>query len=122
MCERKKSFISDRFRAKLVLKTKWYKNRYLCKHRVLNLIIYFFTHFSSADAAIPKLENPAEENTRIRRQLALAYRLIDRLQLNEGACNHLTAMAPAKDGKGQIMLVVPGKAFIINLKYILLSS
>ena len=52
----------------------------------------------------------------------MAYRLIDRLQLNEGACNHLTAMAPAKDGKGQIMLVVPGKAFIINLKYILLSS
>ena len=56
---------------------------------------------------ISQLENPVEENTRIRSQLALAYRLIDRLELNEGACNHLTAMAPAKNGKGQVMLVVP---------------
>ena len=65
-----------------------------------------------------------EENTRIRRQLALAYRLIDRLELNEGACNHLTAMAPAKSGDGEVMLVVPGehsihflKMNIIDLKY-----
>ena len=62
---------------------------------------------SAENAAIP-LQNPAEENTRIRRQLALAYRLIDRLELNEGACNHLTAIAPAKNGNGQVMLVVPG--------------
>ena len=76
-----------------------------------NLIIFSDTNCflsSAANAVIPQLENPVEENTRIRSQLALAYRLIDRLELNEGACNHLTAMAPAKNGKGQVMLVVPG--------------
>ena len=49
-----------------------------------------------------------EENWRLRRHLALAYRLLDRLELNEGACNHLTAIAPAQNGSGKVMLVVPG--------------
>ena len=57
------------------------------------------------------------ENLRIRRELALAYRLIDKLQLNEGACNHLTAMAPAQSGQGQVMLVVPGSFFKISIHY-----
>ena len=35
--------------------------------------------------------------------------------LNEGACNHLTAMAPAKNGLGEeVMLVIPGKGVSIN--------
>ena len=41
---------------------------------------------SVASAVTPKLDDPYEENKRIRRQLALAYRLLDHLQLNEG--NH----------------------------------
>ena len=49
-----------------------------------------------------------QENWRLRRHLALAYRLLDRLELNEGACNHLTVMAPAQNGSGEVMLVVPG--------------
>ena len=32
----------------------------------------------------------------------------------KGACNHLTAMAPAKDGNGEVMLVVPGNFFNTN--------
>ena len=48
------------------------------------------------------------ENWRLRRHLALAYRLLDRLHLNEGVCNHLTVMAPAQNGQGEVMLVVPG--------------
>ena len=54
------------------------------------------------------LKNSVAENMRVRRHLALAYRLIDRLNLNEGACNHLTAMAPSQNGGEEIMLVVPG--------------
>lgn len=61
------------------------------------------------EVALKPSKDPEVENVRIRRQLALSYRLLDRLQLNEGACNHLTAMAPARDGSGQVMLVIPGK-------------
>jgi hypothetical protein len=67
----------------------------------------FSSTLSVKNALIPQTD-PYEENLRIRRQLALAYRVIDRLELNEGACNHLTAMAPAKNGSGEVMLVVPG--------------
>lgn len=68
---------------------------------------------NSVDDAVTPKSDPMEENARIRRQLALAYRLIDRLGLNEGACNHLTAMAPAKNGNGHVMLVTPGTLKII---------
>lgn len=63
----------------------------------------------SVENAVKAQSNASDENVRIRRQLALAYRLIDKLKLNEGVCNHLTAMAPAKNGKGTVMLVAPGK-------------
>ena len=53
--------------------------------------------------------NPRYENRRVRRNLALAYRLLNRLELNEGVCNHLTAMAPCRDDNSrQTMLVIPG--------------
>ena len=55
------------------------------------------------------LKNSVEENWRIRRHLALAYRILDRLNLNEGACNHLTAKAPSQiPGEEDVMLVIPG--------------
>ena len=43
-------------------------------------------------------------------QLALSYRLLDHLQLNEGACNHLSVLAPARSGKSgqRVMLLGPG--------------
>ena len=57
--------------------------------------------------------NPRYENRRVRRNLALAYRLLNRLELNEGVCNHLTAMAPCReDNTKQTMLVIPGKLYI----------
>ena len=46
------------------------------------------------DGGSPITGNPQYENRRVRRNLALAYRLLNRLELNEGVCNHLTAMAP----------------------------
>ena len=48
------------------------------------------------------------ENKIIRWNLALAYRELDRLKLNEGVCNHLSAMAPARNQSGETMLVIPG--------------
>ena len=62
------------------------------------------------DGGSPITENPQYENRRIRRNLALAYRLLNRLELNEGVCNHLTAMAPCRQNNSkQTMLVIPGK-------------
>ena len=62
------------------------------------------------DGGNPISGNPKFENRRIRRNLALAYRLLNRLELNEGVCNHLTAMAPCRDNSSEeTMLVIPGK-------------
>jgi len=61
------------------------------------------------DGGNPISGNPKFENRRIRRNLALAYRLLNRLELNEGVCNHLTAMAPCRDSSSEeTMLVIPG--------------
>ncbi len=50
----------------------------------------------------------AEANRRARVELAAAYRILEQLGLNEGVCNHLTLMAPARDGSGaEVMLVIP---------------
>lgn len=64
-----------------------------------------------SQAKVP-LSDPITENTRLRQNLALSYRLLDRENLNEGTCNHLTVMAPAKEGGGEVMLLVP--AFLNN--------
>ena len=62
------------------------------------------------DGGNPISGNSKFENRRIRRNLALAYRLLNRLELNEGVCNHLTAMAPRRDSTSEeTMLVIPGK-------------
>ena len=45
--------------------------------------------------------DPFSFSYRLRQHLALSYRLLDRLSLNEGSCNHLSVMAPARDGGGQ---------------------
>ena len=67
------------------------------------------------DGGNPITGNTKHENRRIRRNLALAYRLLNRLELNEGVCNHLTAMAPCQTSHTkQTMLVIPGS---ISIKY-----
>ncbi len=61
-------------------------------------------------AALRVTGDAKTENARLRRSLALSYRLMDRLGLNEGACNHLTVKAPmAKGGGGHVMLLAPGE-------------
>ncbi|XP_037080299.1 putative aldolase class 2 protein RP493 [Pollicipes pollicipes] len=56
-------------------------------------------HLSTAGAAA--------ENAAVRRDLAASHRALDRLHLNEGICNHLSALAPARSGQGQVMLLAP---------------
>ena len=50
--------------------------------------------------------DPAEENWRLRQNLALAYRVINDLALNEGSCNHLSVMAPAASGSGEEVMLI----------------
>jgi len=65
----------------------------------------------------PAIINPAslvqtdhlKENLRLRQHLALSYRLLDSLQLNEGSCNHISVMAPARANPDkEVMLIAPG--------------
>ena len=53
-------------------------------------------------AAATPLADPAAENWRLRQHLALSYRLMDELQLNEGSCNHLSVTAPARAQPGEV--------------------
>jgi len=63
----------------------------------------------SVEAALKPSGDAAAENQRLRRSLALSYRLLDRLDMNVGACNHLTVTAPAREGGGKrVMLLAPG--------------
>ncbi|XP_013793002.1 adducin-related protein C1289.14-like, partial [Limulus polyphemus] len=48
-----------------------------------------------------------QNNWKIRIQLAAAYRGLEAYNMNEGVCNHLTALAPASSDNGEVMLVIP---------------
>lgn len=49
----------------------------------------------------------AEENWRIRVDLAVAYRALEKYGMHEGVCNHITAMAPTLEREQPVMLLVP---------------
>ena len=53
--------------------------------------------------------DPAEENWRLRQNLALSYRVINDLNLNEGSCNHLSVMAPPASGEGEEVMLIGEK-------------
>ncbi|XP_022082318.1 adducin-related protein C1289.14-like [Acanthaster planci] len=46
-------------------------------------------------------------NRHAREDLAACYRGMDYYGLGEGICNHLSLRAPARSGKGEVMLLVP---------------
>ena len=48
-----------------------------------------------------------DANRKARIELTAAYRGLEKLNLNEGVCNHLSLMAPAANGNGEVMLVIP---------------
>merc|ERR1711962_284846 len=81
--------------------------------RRLGRLLYIGVHHnisvSTATQAVTVKEKPIEENWRLRQNLALSYRIFDQLQLNEGSCNHLSVMAPARDeSDSEVMLIAPG--------------
>ncbi|XP_013402792.1 uncharacterized protein LOC106168318 [Lingula anatina] len=53
------------------------------------------------------LLNAQAANRRARVALAGAYRGLDKLGLNEGIDNHLSVRAPAANGEGEVLLLIP---------------
>ena len=58
----------------------------------------------AASLALPAAEEENEDT--IRKHLAAVYRICDQLKLNEGVCNHLSAMLPALPGQPFRFLVI----------------
>ena len=52
------------------------------------------------------VEEAREENWRCRQDLATVYRGFEWYNLHEAVCTHLTMMAPARDGNGEVMLAI----------------
>ena len=66
-----------------------------------------FRHRNTASKMLPTKEETRLENWRQLVDLAASYRIFERLDLHEGVCNHLSMMAPAASGEGQVMLIAP---------------
>lgn len=68
-------------------------------------------------------EEARAENWRRRVDLAASYRILEKYNLHEGVCSHLSMMAPAANGDGEVMLIIPyglhwsevGECFIVTL-------
>lgn len=62
------------------------------------------------NSTAPRALSPKEarlENWQCRLDLAACYRGFERYDLHEGICNHLSMMAPAANGQGEVMLLIP---------------
>ncbi|KAL9980946.1 hypothetical protein ACROYT_G009590 [Oculina patagonica] len=62
---------------------------------------------SSTTSKVLSVEEARSENWRRRVDLAASYRIFEKFNLHEGVCNHLSMMAPAANGEGEVMLIVP---------------
>lgn len=62
---------------------------------------------SSTISKTPLAEEARAENWRRRVDLAASYRILEKYNLHEGVCNHLSIMAPAASGDGEVMLIIP---------------
>lgn len=65
-----------------------------------------YRHSSTASKVL-SVEEARSENWRRRVDLAASYRILEKYNLHEGVCNHLSMMAPAASGEGEVMLIVP---------------
>lgn len=61
---------------------------------------------ASTRAEYLSVEEAQKENWRCRQDLATVYRGFEWYNLHEAVCTHLTMMAPARDGKGEVMLAI----------------
>ena len=62
---------------------------------------------SSTTSKTPLAEEAQTENWRCRVDLAASYRILGKYNLHEGVYNHLSMMAPATNGDGELMSVIP---------------
>jgi len=62
---------------------------------------------SSTSSKVLSAEEARQENWRRRVDLAACYRGFEKSGLHEGVCNHLSMMAPAANGEGEVMLLIP---------------
>ena len=71
--------------------------------------LYFFmlTRQNSSDTILSPAESAKKYNWKCRQDLATAFRGLDMYGLSEGVCTHLTMMAPALNGNGDVMLMIP---------------
>ena len=65
------------------------------------------TRLKSSSTQPSSVENAKEVNWKCRQDLATAFRGLDWYGLGEGVCTHLTMMAPALSGDGEVMLMIP---------------
>ena len=65
------------------------------------------TRLKSSSTEPSSVENAKEQNWKCRQDLATAFRGLHWYGLGEGVCTHLTMMAPALSGDGEVMLMIP---------------
>ena len=65
------------------------------------------TRQKSSSTLPSSAENAKEANWKCRQDLATAFRGLHWYGLSEGVCTHLTMMAPALSGEGEVMLMIP---------------
>lgn len=75
-------------------------------YRPVSLAFRFYRNFSKCSNASPN-NGRADKNAEIRTRLAAAYRGLDFYGLNEGICNHLSAIAPGVEVDEDVMLIIP---------------
>lgn len=71
-------------------------------------VLLWPTRQKSTDTQPSSAENAAREaNWKSRQDLAIAFRGLHWYGLSEAVCTHLTLMAPAMSGEGDVMLMIP---------------
>ena len=61
----------------------------------------------SSESNLSPAETAARTNWKCRQDLATAFRGLDFYGMGEGVCTHLTMIAPALNGNGDVMLMIP---------------
>jgi len=104
----------DKMVAKIVknLLLQKYKGASPCRLARLQSSLAAAANIPQPNEAQFSKSDPKQENFRLRQNLALSYRIINELSLNEGSCNHLSVIVPARDpsraGTEEVMLIAPG--------------
>ena len=71
------------------------------------LLFSMFVRQKSSSTQPSSADNAKEANWKCRQELAIVFRGLHYYGLSEGVCTHLTMMAPAMNGDGEVMLMIP---------------